>query len=340
MFIPRIGQEVIVGFLEGNPDQPIIIGRVYNADEMPPYTLPDEQTKSTIKSNSSPGSGGFNEIRFEDKAGDEQLFPHAEKDMDVRVKNDSREWIGEDRSLIVKRDRMEQISRDTHLNVSRDEVIQIGRDRHESITGKEAIKIGGSKSEAVTGDVIEQFQGNHSSQATQNLYLKAMQIVIEAQMGLTLKMGSDSITLVPSGITILGTPMVMINSGGSALSGSPGSLVSPISPANAAVADDAVAGSMGQPQGLSASIPQVPLAAVKIDGPTHDPNSDDNKDKTHWIEIVLLDEAGNPVPGEPYQINFCPDGTTIADGTLDNKGFARVDRHRPRHLQGHFPESG
>jgi type VI secretion system secreted protein VgrG len=72
MFIPRIGQEVIVEFLEGDPDQPIITGRVYNADKMAPYPLPDNQTRSTVKSNSTKGGGGFNEIRFEDKKGSEE----------------------------------------------------------------------------------------------------------------------------------------------------------------------------------------------------------------------------------------------------------------------------
>ncbi len=93
MFVPRIGMEVIVHFLEGDPDQPIITGCVYNAGAMPPYTLPDEKTKSTIKINSSKGGGGFNEIRFEDKKGSEQIFIHGEKNMDVRVKNDSLEHI-------------------------------------------------------------------------------------------------------------------------------------------------------------------------------------------------------------------------------------------------------
>ena len=92
-FIPRIGQEVIVDFLEGDPDRPIITGRVYNGDNMPPYDLPGSKTKSTIKSNSSKGGGGFNEIRFEDKKGGEQVFIHAERDMDVRVLNDQREAI-------------------------------------------------------------------------------------------------------------------------------------------------------------------------------------------------------------------------------------------------------
>ena len=103
MFIPRVGQEVIVDFLEGDPDQPIITGRVYNAEEMPPYELPKEQTKSAVKSNSSKGGGGFNEIRLEDAKGKEQIFIHAEHDMDERVKHDSREWIGNERHLIIKK---------------------------------------------------------------------------------------------------------------------------------------------------------------------------------------------------------------------------------------------
>ena len=343
MFIPRIGQEVIVAFLEGDPDQPIIVGRVYNGEETVPYTLPDEKTKSCIKSNSSPGSGGFNELRFEDKKGNEQIFIHAEKDQDIRVKNDERHWVGRDRSHSIQRDEMIQIGRDQHLNISRDEVIQIGRDRHETISGKEAISITGSKSEAVKGDVNEQFSGNQSTQITQNLYLKAMQIVMEAQMGICFKVGSNFINIQPTGITIVGMPMTMINSGGSPLSGSPGSLVSPINPAAAAVADDAVAGLMGMGAMISGAITPVTLSSIAAgsykpdpDAPSHDPNSPDNKDKTHWIEIQLLDENGKGVPGERYAVTL-PDGSTIADGTLDDKGFARVDNIDPGTCKVTFP---
>jgi type VI secretion system secreted protein VgrG len=88
VFIPRIGQEVVVHFLEGDPDRPIITGAVYNANSMPPYALPDNATRSTIKSNSSKGGGGFNEIRLEDKAGSEEFYMHAQKDMNVEVIND------------------------------------------------------------------------------------------------------------------------------------------------------------------------------------------------------------------------------------------------------------
>ncbi|MET0852552.1 MAG: type VI secretion system tip protein VgrG, partial [Candidatus Rokuibacteriota bacterium] len=112
VFIPRIGQEVIVDFLEGDPDRPIVIGAVYNGLEMPPYPLAEHKTKTVIfKSNSSLGGNGFNEMRIEDKKGEEQVFVHGEKDLDVRIKNDRREWIGNDRHLVVKRDKVEEVTR-------------------------------------------------------------------------------------------------------------------------------------------------------------------------------------------------------------------------------------
>ena len=103
---PRIGQEVIVDFLEGDPDQPIITGRVYNAEQMPPYDLPANKTQSGVKSRSSKGGGpaNFNEIRFEDKKGSEQLFIHAEKNQDIEVENDETHWVGHDRKKTIDHD--------------------------------------------------------------------------------------------------------------------------------------------------------------------------------------------------------------------------------------------
>lgn len=242
--IPRIGQEVLVSFLEGDPDRPIIAGSVYNADQMPPYPLPDDHTKSTWKSMSSKGGGGFNEIRFEDNKGKEQVFIHGEKDADIRIKNDRKEWIGQDRHLIVTRNKLENIKQDSNTNVTQDRIVKIGRDHHLEIDGKQAIQITGSHSLKVTGDVIEEFSGNHSSQVTQNLYLKGMQIVIEAEVGLTIKVGGNFITIDPSGVAIKGMPMVQINSAGSALSGSAGSLVTPKSPTDASEADNANPGAV------------------------------------------------------------------------------------------------
>ncbi|MFN7993069.1 MAG: type VI secretion system tip protein VgrG [Bryobacteraceae bacterium] len=351
--IPRIGQEVLVTFLEGDPDRPLITGSVYNADQMPPYALPDKQNQSTWKSMSTKGGGGFNEIRLDDTKGSEQIFIHGEKDMDMRIKNDRREWIGNDRHLVVVRDKLEKTGRDSHLNLTRDHIEKIGRDHHLEIDGKEAIKITGSHSLSVTGDVIEEFKANHSSQITQNLYLKAMQVVIEASMGLTLKVGSNFITLDMSGIAISGTPIVQINSGGAALSGSAGSLVSPISPTDATDASDAepggtttvTAGTATTPAGMtletiSPATPSTPATpgrqSAASNSPTHNPDDPANQDKTHYIEIKLVDEDGKPVAGEPYKVTLA-DGTTVADGTLDDKGFARVNNIDPGTCTVTFP---
>jgi type VI secretion system secreted protein VgrG len=326
--IPRIGQEVVVSFLEGDPDRPIITGSVYNADQIVPYTLPAEQTKSTWKSMSSKGGGGFNEIRLEDRKGKEQVFIHGEKDIDIRVKNDRRESIGNDRHLTVGRDKLEAVQRDSHVRIARDQVKKIGRDDHIEIAGKSAAKIDGSLSLSVTGDVAEQFSANHSSEVAQNLYLKAMQVVIEAATGITLKVGGNFITIDMSGVAIKGMPMVQINSAGAALSDSPGSLVPPLAPSDPAPADRANPGALGSGTSGSPNSGKAALSTVtpatRNDGPTHDPSSPENVDKKHWIEIELEDEDGNPIPGEPYSITL-PDGSTVADGTLDEKGTARVD---------------
>jgi type VI secretion system secreted protein VgrG len=97
MFLPRVGQEVVVSFLDGDPDRPLITGSVYNAEQTVPYTLPDDQTKSTIKSNVSKGGGGFNEIRFEDKKDSEEIFVQAQKDLNATIKNNETRKVGFDK---------------------------------------------------------------------------------------------------------------------------------------------------------------------------------------------------------------------------------------------------
>jgi type VI secretion system secreted protein VgrG len=202
MQIPRVGQEVIVEFLEGDPDRPIITGRVYNGASMPPYTLPAEKTKSTNKTNSSKGGQGFNEIRFEDKKGSEQVFIHGEHNLDIRVKNDGFENIGNDRHLVVAQDRYEHVENNRHETVDNDHKESIGNDRNLNIVGKEAKAVGGSQSLTVTGDVIEAFKGNHSEQVTSDYYLKADNIVIEGMTNVTIKVGQSYIAIESGGISI------------------------------------------------------------------------------------------------------------------------------------------
>lgn len=214
MFIPRIGMEAVVHFLEGDPDQPIVTGCVYNPEAMPPYKLPDEKTKMTIKSNSSKGGAGFNEFRFEDKKGEEQIFMHGEKNLDIRIKNDALETINRDRHLTVERDQLEKVKKDKHLI--------IGGNQNEKIGGGLSIKVGTSE-QIKTGTKFAVDAGTE-------IHLKAgVNATIEAGTSLTLKVGGNFINISPAGIAIKGT-MVLINSGGAAGSGSGSSPETPKEP--------------------------------------------------------------------------------------------------------------
>ena len=338
--LPRIGQEVIVDFLEGDPDQPIITGRVYNGEEMPPYALPDQMTKTVLKTNSSKGGEGFNEFRFEDKKGEEQIFIHAEKNLDIRVKNNEYETVTKDFHLIVEQDKFVQTKNDHHETIERDYAQAVGRDHHLKVTGKQALEVDGSRSLKVSGDVAEQFGQNYSSQVSMAAYLKAgMTIVLEAPTGITLKCGGNSVVLDPSGVTIAASglvtiqgSMVMINSGPGSppAQGQAGSLVPPMKPKPVDEADKADPGEMDKIKqqqiqegkgkyGLVSLTPYKPPAAGQPGAGQQGP-----EDKTHWIEIKLTDEQGKPVPGEPYRV-VLPDGQTAVEGTLDEKGMARVE---------------
>ena len=149
--IPRIGQEVVVGFLEGDPDQPLITGRVYNAEQMPPWDLPANATQSGILTRSSKGGGygNANAIRFEDKAGSEQLWIHAEKNQDIEVENDETHWVGHDRKKTVDNDETVHVKHDRTETVDNNETITIGVDRTEKVGSNEKISIGSNRTEDV-----------------------------------------------------------------------------------------------------------------------------------------------------------------------------------------------
>ena len=220
MYIPRIGQEVIVEFLEGDPDRPIITGRVYNAQAKPPYDLPGNKTMSTLKSNSSKGGEGFNEIRFEDKKGEEQIYIHAEKNLDVRVKNDRFETVEHDRHLVVENEKFEQVKSHRNEFVELNHLEEIGQDRNLTVKGKEAKEVDKSLSLTVKGDVIEVFKANHSEQTTNDYYLKAQNIVIEGMQNITLSVGSSYIAIEPGSIEIKTGGQIKIEGAQVSVSGS------------------------------------------------------------------------------------------------------------------------
>jgi type VI secretion system secreted protein VgrG len=195
---------VVVDFLEGDPDRPIITGRVYNADQMPPYDLPANQTQSGFKSRSSKGGGGYNELRMEDKKSAEMFAIHAQKDMETLVLNDSKEAIGHDRELNVKRNQTEIVGGDKHSVVE--------GELRQDVDGDCSLSTGGSRDEKVGT--------KYALEAGQEIHLKAgMKVIIEADAQLTLKGPGGFVDIGPSGVSIQGI-MVLINSGGAAGSGS------------------------------------------------------------------------------------------------------------------------
>lgn len=217
--IPRIGQEVVVDFLEGDPDRPLIIGRVYNAEQMPPYTLPDDQTISGWKSRSSKGGSteNYNEIILEDKKGSELIRVHAEKDMDEYVEHDTYEYVGNDRHLVIDGSQAEMVTGDKHLTVKGEHREAVKGDLSLSVSGNQHAKI---------GSVLTVESG-------QEIHLKGgMKIVIEAGMQLSLIGPGGFVDIGPAGVTIQGT-LVNINSGGSHGSGTAASPKDPKEPVKA-----------------------------------------------------------------------------------------------------------
>jgi type VI secretion system secreted protein VgrG len=188
VFIPRIGQEVIVEFLEGDPDRPIITGRVYNAEQMPPYTLPDNQTQSGIKTRSSKGGGSsnYNEFRFEDKMGDEVILLHAEKDLQTEVENDETRSVKHDRTTTITNNdakTIEQGNETTNVNLG-----SITTEAMQSIT----LKVGQSSI------VINQ----------QGITISGMMISIQGQIqvqvqGLMIQVSADAMLQLQGAITMI-----------------------------------------------------------------------------------------------------------------------------------------
>ncbi|MEN8150910.1 MAG: type VI secretion system tip protein TssI/VgrG [Planctomycetota bacterium] len=235
--IPRIGQEVIVDFLEGDPDRPIVTGRVYNGDNPVPYTLPDNQTQSGIKTRSTKDGGGdnFNELRFEDKKGEEQVVLHAELDYNRNVEHDESATVGNDRKKEVGNDQEATVGNDDKLDVGNDQTIVIGNDETVTIGNNETrdigtdetvtigsneartigtdlsvdvgsnenrkigssltLDVGGDRSSSVGGADALSVNGNHSIEALGKSLHSSAQAI-------ELKCGGSSIKIEPSKITI------------------------------------------------------------------------------------------------------------------------------------------
>ena len=216
MAIPRIGQEVIVSFLEGDPDRPIITGRVYNAGAMPPYELPEHKTRTVFRSLSTPGEDGprgFNEFRVEDRKGEEEIFVQAQKDANLHIGND---W-------------KEHILRDRHRTVAGSTLLHTKGETHEILHDQRKTELFANDNLTVHGDSHSEIEGSWFGESGTELHLESgVKIVLEAGAELTLRAGGSSVTLNDAGISMNG-PGINLNSGGAPGEGTP---ANPLVPGN------------------------------------------------------------------------------------------------------------
>jgi len=233
--VPRVGQEVVIQFEEGDPDRPLCIGTLYNAEQMPPYDLPANATRTGFKTDSSKGGGGYNELMFEDKKGDELLRFVAQKDYVQNIQNSAHVKVGyapddDVKKAAAQADRSMKLEVENHL----DELVEKGDHSFEVKAGKQTLKIKKNKTETiegksmqtVTGDVKEVVKmGNYEHEVKMGNVTRAVKmgnesttldmgdytldtslgkIELTAMQSIKLKVGSSSILVDPFGITIKG----------------------------------------------------------------------------------------------------------------------------------------
>lgn len=238
--IPRIGQEVLVEFEDGDPDKPIITGRVYNARNMPPYQLPGNKTQSGWISRSTPDGtkDTANEIRFEDRKGAEHLLIHAERNQSIEVENEEFHWVGKNRRKTIDNDEDVEVKNDRKEKVGNDEEINIGNNQTVEIVNDSVFKVGKNRkveiekdsintvnnhqkdyvyanhSQEVGGHYEHKVAGKYTLEAVEKIFTRTNKFILEASDSLEIAGPGGSIIIDSSGITIEGKE---INIKGSAI---------------------------------------------------------------------------------------------------------------------------
>ncbi|MEO9332219.1 type VI secretion system tip protein VgrG [Ectopseudomonas guguanensis] len=223
--IPRVGMEVLVTFLEGDPDQPLITGCLYHAEHVVPYDLPANKTRSVFKTLSSPGGGGYNEFRIEDRKGAEQIYIHAQRDWDENIEHDQKIRVGNERHDTVEANSYTELQAEEHRTTDLDRKVEVRANDHLTVAVTQHNRIG-------TGQFIEAGNEIH--------YNAGSKVVIDAGMELTAAGGGSFLKLDPSGVTLSGATIKM-NSGGGPGSGSGLKILMPVIPG---MADSDRAGSL------------------------------------------------------------------------------------------------
>ncbi|NUU39230.1 type VI secretion system tip protein TssI/VgrG [Pseudomonas sp. C2B4] len=218
--IPRVGMEVLVTFLEGDPDQPLITGCLYHKENVVPYDLPANKTRSTFKTLSSPGGKGYNEFRIEDKKGAEQIYLHAQRDWDENIERDQKIRIGNERHDTVEDHAFSEFKAEEHRTTHLDRKTEARASDHLSVGDTRHVKVG-------TAQFVEAGQEIH--------YHAGEKVVVEAGMELTAKAGGSFVKVDAGGVTVSGAEM-KLNSGGAPGVGTGIQILGPLIPGAAAAA--------------------------------------------------------------------------------------------------------
>lgn len=216
-WIPRVGQEVVVSFEHGNPDRPLVLGCVYNGANQHPYDLPAHKTRTVFKTLSTPGGGGFNELRFEDKKGHEQIYLHAQRNWELMVKASAFATIDGNSHRLTHGNAIERVKHDRHETVK--------KDSFEHLHADDQLKLKGTQQQQIE----QSFMVSVADELHQNAAIK---INMEAGAGLTLKVGGSFITLSPGGVQMV-APAISLNGGAAPLVGSEPNLLDALKPVGA-----------------------------------------------------------------------------------------------------------
>lgn len=343
--IPRIGQEVIVDFLNGDPDQPIIMGRTYHEDNRSPGSLPGTKTQMTIRSKTYKGSG-FNELRFEDATSNEQVYIHAQKNMDTEVLNDrtttvkhdhtetitnnqkitvgvgqtvrvgSKKEGGHDQSITVANDRSITVGNNQTVKVKNDRMVNISHDEGLYVANDRKLTVEGKQEQSTTGDHISLVKGTHSLEVKGDLARKVSgalgikvegDIVLESSSQISLKAGGSFIVIQAGGVDIVG-PKINLNGGGSV--GTPVETLQP-----GVLADDEGDDEGGEKDNGDSG------SGSGDDDPGNS-GDNENEPEKYTLQFHFTDENGMPYSDNNY-IAFFNDGTQ-AFGKTDRDGHTEV----------------
>ncbi|EFP5569676.1 type VI secretion system tip protein VgrG [Escherichia coli] len=352
--IPRVGQEVIVDFLNGDPDQPVVMGRTYHEDNRSPGDLPGTKTQMTIRSKTYKGSG-FNELRFEDATSNEQVYIHAQKNMDTEVLNDrttdvkhdhtetigndqkitvvkgqtvqvgTRKEGGHDQSITVANDRRITVRNDQTLKVTNDRTVSVSHDDGLYVRNDRRVTVKGKQEHKTTGNHVSLVEGKHSLVEGKHSLVVKGDLARKVSGALGIKVDGDIVLESSSRISLkVGGSFVVIHSGGVDIvgpkislnsGGSPGTPVPALQPAVLKTLGDEKSG-----DGSDSGEENEDSGGNCVTGSGGDDRGDDEDEpEKYTLQFHFTDDDGIPYSETRY-IAFFEDGTQTR-GETDEEGY-------------------